>query len=90
MNFHTVPHTYTGEVHLNVLDINRAVQFYKEVIGFKVLEEAAAKVVLTADGKTPLLIIEQPENVMPKEAHKIWIVSFCIIVAEESRFRGNY
>ena len=54
MNFHTAPHTYTGEVHLNVLDLNRAVQFYKEVIGFKVLEEAADKVVLTADGKTPL------------------------------------
>ncbi len=39
MNFHKAPHTYTGEVHLNVLDLNRAVQFYKEVIGFKVLEE---------------------------------------------------
>ena len=54
MNFHKAPHTYTGEVHLNVLDLDRSVQFYKEVIGFKVLEETSNKAVLTADGKTPL------------------------------------
>lgn len=84
MNFHTAPHTYTGEVHLNVLDINRAVQFYKEVIGFKVLEEAAAKVVLTADGKTPLLIIEQPENVMPKEAHKSGLYHFALLLPKRA------
>ncbi len=80
MNFHKAPYTYTGEVHLNVLDLNRAVQFYKEVIGFKVLEEAADKVVLTADGKTPLLIIEQPENVTPKEAHKSGLYHFALLL----------
>ena len=84
MNFHTAPLTYTGEVHLNVMDINRAVQFYKEVIGFKVLEEATDKVILTADGKTPLLIIEQPENVTPKEAHKSGLFHFALLLPKRA------
>ncbi|MEK5040223.1 VOC family protein [Sporosarcina sp. FSL K6-3457] len=84
MNFHTAPHIYTGEVHLNVLDLERSVQFYKEVIGFKVLEAAADKVVLTADGKTPLLIIEQPEHVTPKEAHKAGLYHFALLLPKRA------
>jgi len=84
MNFHTAPHIYTGEVHLNVLDLNRSVQFYKEVIGFKVLEAATDKVVLTADGKTPLLIIEQPEHVTPKEAHKSGLYHFALLLPKRA------
>lgn len=80
MNFHKAPITYTGEVHLNVLDLNRSVQFYKEIIGFSLLEEAKNKTVLTADGKTPLLIIEQPENVTPKEAHKSGLYHFALLL----------
>lgn len=84
MNFHTAPIIYTGEVHLNVLDLERSVQFYKEVIGFKVLEEAADKVVLTADGKTPLLIVEQPEHVTPKEAHKAGLYHFALLLPKRA------
>lgn len=84
MNFHTAPHTYTGEVHLNVLDLNRAVQFYKEVIGFKVFEKGKDKVVLTADGKTPLLIIEQPENVTAKEPNRSGLFHFALLLPKRA------
>jgi catechol 2,3-dioxygenase len=84
MNFHKAPHTYTGEVHLNVLDLARSVRFYQEVIGFKVLEEASDKVTLTADGKTPLLIIEQPENVTPKEPHKSGLYHFALLLPKRA------
>lgn len=80
MNFHKAPHTYTGEVHLNVLDLNRSLQFYKEIIGFKVLEEVSNKAVLTADGETPLLIIEQPENVKMKEPKKTGLYHFALLL----------
>ena len=67
MNFHKAPLTYTGEVHLNVLDLINLSIFIKKLLDLRYLKKTADKAVLTADGKTPLLIIEQPENVTPKE-----------------------
>ena len=84
MNFHKAPFTYTGEVNLNVLDLERSVRFYKEVIGFKVLEQDSKKAVLTADGETPLLIVEQPENVTPKEPHRSGLYHFALLLPERA------
>lgn len=84
MNFHEKPLIYTGEVHLNVTNLEKSVQYYKEVIGFKVLEEKADKVVLTADGKKPLLIIEQPENITPKEPHRSGLYHFALLLPERA------
>lgn len=84
MSFHKEPYTYTGEVHLNVLDLNRSIEFYKEIIGFKVLELTSNKAVLTADGQAPLLIIEQPENVTPKELHKSGLYHFALLLPKRA------
>ncbi|MFC5589537.1 VOC family protein [Sporosarcina soli] len=84
MNFHKEPLIYTGEVHLNVTDLEKSVNYYKEVIGFKVLEEEANKAVLTADGKTPLLILDQPENVTPKEPHRSGLYHFALLLPERA------
>ena len=84
MDFHKAPIIYTGEVHLNVLDLVRSIRFYKEIIGFKVLEETSNKAVLTADGKTPLLIIEQPKNVTPKEPRRTGLYHFALLLPERA------
>src|SRR5690554_5769258 len=84
MTFHKAPIIYTGEVHLNVLDLERSIRFYKEIIGFKVLKEASNTAVLTADGKTPLLIIEQPENVTPKEPRRTGLYHFALLLPERA------
>lgn len=84
MSFHKEPYTYTGEVHLNVLDLNRSIEFYKEIIGFKVLELTSNKAVLTAGGQAPLLIIEQPENVTPKELHKSGLYHFALLLPKRA------
>jgi catechol 2,3-dioxygenase len=80
MNFHKAPFTYVGEVFLKVEDLDRSLRFYKEVIGFNVLEESDNKAVLTADGKTPLLVIEQPENVTPKEPRKAGLYHLALLL----------
>lgn len=45
MSFHREPNIYVGQVNLKVQNIERSLKFYKEVIGFKVLDqtEKAAK-----------------------------------------------
>ena len=53
------------------------------MIGFKVLEKEENKAVFTADGKTPLLIIEQPENVTPKEPKKTGLYHFALLLPKE-------
>ncbi|MCG3086529.1 VOC family protein [Sporosarcina cyprini] len=80
MNFHTSPFTYTGEVHLYVTDLERPLKFYTEVIGFSILEQGPSRIVLTADGTTPLLIIEQPEGVTPRESRKSGLYHFALLL----------
>ncbi|MBB4822790.1 catechol 2,3-dioxygenase [Sporosarcina luteola] len=80
MNFHTSPFTYTGEVHLYVTDLERSLKFYTEVIGFSIMEQGASHIVLTADGTTPLLIIEQPKGVKLKESRKSGLYHFALLL----------
>ncbi len=64
MNFHQKPITFVSHVHLKVEDLIRSVQFYKEVVGFTILEQTKTLAKLTADGKNTLLTIEQLEDVL--------------------------
>jgi catechol 2,3-dioxygenase len=84
MNFHRQPHTYVGHVHLKVADLNRSLTFYQEMIGFQVLNQSEEKAVLTADGNTPLLTIEQPENAKPKERNRTGLYHFAILLPSRS------
>jgi catechol 2,3-dioxygenase len=78
--FFEQPTVFVGEVNINVTDIERSLDYYENIIGFKVLEKAAHRAVLTADGKTPLLTIEQPANVQAKEARTTGLYHFAILL----------
>ncbi|CAH0344096.1 VOC family protein [Bacillus sp. CECT 9360] len=84
MKFHQKPITYVGSVHLIVQDLKRSLSFYQETIGMKVLQQSGGKAVLTTDGQTPLLTIEQPENVAAKERNRTGLYHFAILVPERS------
>lgn len=80
MKFQSYPNTYVGYVHIIIEDLSRSLKFYKEIIGFEVLEQSADKAVLTADGKTPLLILEQPDGVTPKQLRTTGLYHFALLV----------
>ncbi|MDR7073096.1 VOC family protein [Fictibacillus barbaricus] len=50
--------THIGSVTLKVRDLEKLVLYYTETIGLKILSRTSSKAVLTADGSTPLLLLE--------------------------------
>lgn len=78
--FFQKPTTYVGELSINVTNIERSLAFYRDFMGFKVLEESENKAVLTADGKKPLLTLEQPEDVVPKQGRTTGLYHFAILL----------
>jgi len=84
MNFHSKPNTFVRQVNLKVTNLERSLTFYQEVIGFKILDQTATKADLTADGKTVLLTIEQPEHVKPKQKNTTGMYHFALLLPERS------
>ena len=78
--FHRKPVTYVGEVSINVLNLEDAIAFYEEIIGLQVLNKTERKAVLTTDGKTPLLTLEQPKDVTPKEGRTSGLYHFALLL----------
>ncbi|MFS0576900.1 VOC family protein [Sporosarcina sp. 179-K 3D1 HS] len=67
-------------MYLNVTNLERSLEFYTGVIGLQELERTEVKAVLTADGKTPLVQLEQPENVTAIEPRRSGLFHFAILV----------
>lgn len=84
MSFHRKPNTHIGQVNLKVQDIERALEFYREVIGFKVLHQTEQAASLTADGETVLVTIEQPDNVIPIQGRTTGLYHFALLLPTRS------
>jgi len=78
--FHQAPNVYVGEVNIKVKNLDYSVTFYKQIIGLQLLEQSERKAVLTADGNTPLLTLEEPVNVIPKQEHRSGLYHFAILL----------
>ena len=84
MNFHQEPVTFVGQVNLKVQNLERSIAFYKDVIGFRVLEQNDRTASLTADGKTVLLSIEQPDHVVPKQGRTTGLYHFALLLPQRA------
>ncbi|WP_163971453.1 VOC family protein [Oceanobacillus halotolerans] len=82
--FFEKPTVYVKDVSINVTDIQKSVEFYIDIIGFQPLYQESRKAVLTADGKTPLLTLEQPDHVQPKEPRTTGLFHFAILLPTRS------
>jgi catechol 2,3-dioxygenase len=78
--FHQAPNTYVGRVNLKVRDLDRALRFYREVIGFKVLAQTGNTAALTADGKTALVTLERPDDALPKREGTTGLYHFALLL----------
>ncbi|KZM57425.1 VOC family protein [Aeribacillus composti] len=82
LEFHRSPNKYIGGVSIKVEDLKRSIAFYHNLLGFKILEQKENKVVFSADGKKPLLIVEQPDNVIRKQVRTTGLYHFAILLPE--------
>jgi catechol 2,3-dioxygenase len=84
MGFHTKPTTFVGHVKIKVEQLERSLPFYKEILGFDILEQTASTAKLTTDGKTSILSLEQPKNVTPKQGRTTGLYHFAILLPDQS------
>ena len=84
MGFHTKPTTFVGHVKIKVENLERSIKFYEDVLGFNILEQTTSSAKLTTDGKTSILSLEQPENVIPKQGRTTGLYHFAILLPERS------
>ncbi|MGR3765685.1 VOC family protein [Rossellomorea sp. NS-SX7] len=84
MNFHESPHTHVSGVTIKVEDLQRSIHFYQKIIGFKVLDQSQFEARLTADGRTPLLTLDQPANVTQKQPRTTGLYHFALLLPERA------
>lgn len=74
------PQTEIGRVHLEVSDLERSLNFYTELIGFQHLEGADGAATLSADGKTPLLMLTERPGARPRPRNTTGLYHFAILL----------
>lgn len=80
MGFHQPPSTFVHEICLKVTDFERSLSFYQEMLGFQVLDKTDELVRLTVDGKSPLITLEKPDDVIPKQPRTTGLYHFAILL----------
>ncbi|WP_096188106.1 VOC family protein [Evansella halocellulosilytica] len=91
MTFQIHEDTQLGEVKLKVSNIEKSSQFYKEIIGFRILEKKRDSVTLTADGNKSLLVLKEVPNAVvlpPRSATGLY--HFAILLPERKDLGNVY
>lgn len=80
MGFHSQANTFVDMVRLKVSQLERSLVFYKEVLGFQCYRKSPREAVLTANGTTPLVKLEQLDQPMPRGMQRPGLYHFALLV----------
>lgn len=78
--FHNKSNIYVTQIELKVEDLKRSLDFYKNIMGFKVLEEKENSLILTIDGLKPVITLKQPKDVIKKIPKRTGLYHFAILL----------
>lgn len=76
------PSTKLGPVSLRIRNLAQSVRFYTEVVGLRMLRQHGRIAELTADGKQPLLIIEEVQDLVILQTRTAGLYHFAILVPD--------
>jgi len=77
--YHTNQTVHFETATLLVQNLNKQLEFYKEILGFEILEQSENRVSLTANGKTPILILETNDQVTdPKSTQGLYHTAYLL------------
>lgn len=82
--FFEEPNVRIGEVQLKVTDIDRAVSFYQNVIGMRVLERSAGHAAMTVDGEKALVTLLSPEGVAARAGRHSGLYHFALLLSSRA------
>ena len=78
-----------GEVHLIVSNLERSVDFYQQLIGFDILTLEPNKATLTADGHTPLIVLEEVNDSIEKPFGTTGLYHLAILLPDRTSFANT-
>lgn len=79
-NFHGKESIFVNHIALRVIDINRSIKFYSDIMGFSLLRKKGKKATMTADGFTPIMTLNQPDDVIPKIPKRTGLYHFAVLL----------
>lgn len=72
------PDTHLGPVHYTVKNLQRQVAFYRDILGFQVLQQEGNTAVLGAPGRELLRMTEVPDAPMPRGTTGLYHTAFLL------------
>src|SRR5215469_3507277 len=74
------PGTTIGRVELRVADLERSLQFYQQVLYFRLIERIGQKAVLGTEDGSPLLVLDEVPGASPQPRRSTGLYHFAILV----------